>query len=119
MAQVFKNKYALDVGTSFIELYGTSGTVTYSIITGMTISNKKLNEILIDVRIIDSNNIMTAYLIINSKLSVGSTLLLAGNLQKIILKPGDTIEISSNEVASVDVTMAVIENDPSISYVGV
>lgn len=118
MAQIFKNKYALDVGTSFVELYGPSGEVTYSIVVGFTISNKMLNEILIDVRVIDSTNVTTAYLCSDSKLSVGSTLMLAGDLQKIILKPGDTIEIKSNEVASVDVSMAVMENDPSVSFAG-
>lgn len=118
MAQIFKNAYSIDVGTSFVELYAPAGEVTWSIISGMTIANKKLNEILVDVRIIDSTNLVTAYLCVNSKLSVGSSLALAGDLQKIILKPGDSIEIKSNEVDSIDVYMNAIENDPSVSYGG-
>ena len=118
MAQIFKNAYSIDVGTSFVELYAPAGEVTWAIISGMTIANKKLNEILVDVRIIDSTNLVTAYLCVNSKLSVGSSLALAGDLQKIILKPGDSIEIKSNEVDSIDVYMNAIENDPSISYGG-
>lgn len=117
MGLAFKNEYAIDVGTSWTELYAMSGdNITYSVISGMTIANKKLNEILIDVRIVDSTNLTTAYLCVNSKLSVGSSLCLAGDLQKIILKSGDSIEISSNENTSVDVVMSIIENDTSISF---
>ena len=118
MAHVYQNSYALDVGTSFVELYAASGEGLYAIITGMTISNKKLNEVLVDVRIVDSTNVVTAYLIADSKLSPGSTLALAGDIQNLVLKDGDSIEVACNETAALDVTLSIMENDPSVSYGG-
>lgn len=115
MGLAFKNKYDMGIGTTYKTVYGgPTGEITYSVISSMTIANKKLNEILIDVRIIDSTNLVTAYLVLNSKLSVGSSLALAGSLQKLILKPGDSIQVRSNEAASIDVTMSLVENDLSI-----
>ena len=120
MAHVYKNSYALDVGTTFVELYECTGDEGfYSIVTGMTISNKKLNEVLVDVRIVDATNLITAYLIKDSKLSVGSTLALAGDIQNLVLKIGDKIEVACNETTALDVSMSIMENDPSISYGGV
>ena len=116
MATLFKNSYSLNIGTSFIKVLECGEEKSYSVISGMTIANKKLNEIQVTVRIIDSTNLVTAYLISDSKLSVGSSLALCGDLQKLVLKNGDSLEVMANESDAVDVMISYIDNDPSIFY---
>ena len=119
MANLFKNKSVDNIGTSFITLYDCNNDdIPYIIIAGMTISNKILNEITISVRIVDSTNLVTAYLLTDSKLSVGSSLAFAGDLQKIILKKGDKMEMNCSEADASLVNMSIIEHNTEFAYYG-
>ena len=101
------NHYITDIGTSFTDLY--TCILDYSIISGLTISNKLNQEIKINVRVIDNTNIITSYLVNNSKISSNTSLALCGDLMKIVLKNNDKIDIKSSIINSVDVNMSIIE----------
>lgn len=109
MANVFTRKTERNIGTSTtaIEGYTPSGGVKSTVI-GLSVANvDSSNNISVNVELYDGAN--STFLIKNAPLPVGSSLVVIGGDQKVVLEPGDSIRISSSIENSVDALMSLLE----------
>jgi hypothetical protein len=110
MATNFTNN-SITAGTTFTDVYTCPGNAK-AVIFGMSISNINSggNSITIEVRVEDisaSNFIHT--ISPGTPIDNGSTLVVAGGVQKIVLEEGDKIQVSCSDANSADVFISVLE----------
>ncbi|RLA60292.1 MAG: hypothetical protein DRQ78_09640 [Epsilonproteobacteria bacterium] len=116
MANVFKSKNSTGIGTSYVNVYEASDPLTSAIIFSFSLTNNLNDIVTASVRIVDSTNITSAYIINESQIVPHSTLVLAGDEQKIILKQGDKVEVRCSDSGGLDVFISSIDADPSVAY---
>ena len=80
---------------------------------GLTVANIVTTQIEIDVQLDASTRTSGAedsvYIIKDAPIPVGSSLVVVGGEQKIVMEPGDTIKVTSNTASSADVAMSILE----------
>jgi hypothetical protein len=112
MANAFKSKTDTGVGTSPAIIY-TGPSATETTIIGLTVANIHTSQIEVDVQLDASTRTSGAedsvYLIKNAPIPVGSSLVVVGGDQKVVVEPGDTIKVTSNTATSADVVMSILE----------
>ena len=112
MANSFKSKTDTAVGTSPATIY-TCPSSTETTIIGLTVANINTSQIEIDVQLDASTRTSGAedsvYIIKDAPIPVGSSLIVVGGEQKIVMEPGDTIKVTSNTASSADVAMSILE----------
>ena len=112
MANSFKSETDTAVGTSPSTVY-TCPASTQTTIIGLTVANIVTAQIEIDVQLDASGRTSGAqdsvYIIKDAPIPVGSSLVVVGGEQKIVLEPGDTIKVTSNAASSADVAVSVLE----------
>lgn len=112
MANAFKSETDTGVGTSTATLY-TCPASTETTIIGLTIANIFNSSINIDVQLDASTRTSGAedsvYIIKDAPIPVGSSLVVVGGDQKVVLEPGDTVKVTSNTASSADVVMSYLE----------
>lgn len=112
MAIDFKNATYQGVGTGYTDVYTCPGTAKSSIIVGMTIANVESTSIpiTVEVRVEDlSATTFTRIIAPDTPIEVGSTLVVAGGNQKIVLEAGDKIQVASSDTNSADVVISALE----------
>lgn len=109
MANVFTRKTERNIGTSPTAINSYSpGSGVVSTVIGLSVSNvDAANTILVSVDHYDGAN--PTHLIKNVPLPVGSTLVVVGGEQKLVLLEGDSVRVSSNVASSVDAIMSLLE----------
>jgi hypothetical protein len=108
MANTFKSITKANVGTVTTDVYTVAASTT-SVIIGLILSNKTGDQITADV-FLNKSNVASddVYLIKNLLIPNGSSFeYISGS--KLILETGDKIQILSNTVSSLDVTVSVLE----------
>jgi hypothetical protein len=112
MSIEFKNKTTQGIGTGFTDVYVCPGTAKSAVIFGMTISNVNSSNYSIEVesRIEDLSATTYTHIIAPATpIDVGSSLVPAGGIQKIVLETGDKLQVSCNLANSADVMVSVLE----------
>ena len=112
MANTFLSETDASIGTSPATVF-TCPSATQSTIIGLSVANRTSAQILVDVQLDASGRTSGAedsvYLIKNAPVPVGSSLVVIGGEQKVVLEPGDAIVVTSNTASSADVHLSILE----------
>lgn len=109
MASTFKRFTSRNVGTtsSTVGSYTVPANTSTTVI-GMTLANVSNSAIDITAIHVDTSNNQT-HIVRNAPVPVGSSLVVVGGSQKIVLETGDSIQVTSSANTSADVIMSVLE----------
>ena len=108
MANVFKNSVTGSIGITNTRVYQTPA-LSVSTVIGMSGSNVISNNISVNVTITDASATQTRYLVRNGLIVEGSSMVIVGGDQKVVLESGDFISVVSSAAASADVIVSVLE----------
>jgi hypothetical protein len=97
MANTFKNYFLISNSTSANLVVGPAGTQTT--IIGMSVANINTDPIVANVTIHSGGS--TFSMIYKAEVPVGSTLVPIGSPQKLVLEPGDFIQVQTTSNAHV------------------
>ena len=108
MANAFKNKTQRQIGTSLtaLETYTVPGSTETTVI-GLTIANTTASQILVDATLNNGTN--DFYIVKEAPVPVGSSLIVIGGEQKVVLMPGDSVKVKSDTATSADAIMSILE----------
>ena len=108
MANAFKNKTQRQIGTTLtpIETYTVPGATETTII-GLTIANTAATAIEVDATLNDGTN--DFYIVKAAPVPVGSSIVIIGGDQKVVLMPGDSVKVRSDTATSADAIMSILE----------
>jgi hypothetical protein len=108
MANVFKNSVTGSIGTTNTKVYETPSS-TVSTVIGMSVSNVVTNNISVNVTITDASATQTRHLVRNGLIVEGSSMVVVGGEQKVVLESGDFISVVSSVASSADVIVSILE----------
>ena len=110
MANVFTNSLKSSIGTTSTVIY-TSPSANVSTVIGLSLSNRTAsNTITVSAAVLDSSNSNNVvYIVNNSTVPIGGTLVVVGGDQKLILKANDSVQITSSANNSVDAILSVLQ----------
>ena len=108
MANTFKNKQAVNVGTSTVSVYTVPSSTTTTLI-GLTLANVSGSSITATVAVTDTSAGTTANIIKNAPILVGSSLIACGGDQKVVLETGDILKVTASAATSVDAIVSYME----------
>jgi len=112
MANAFLSETDTAVGTSAATIL-TCGASTETTIIGLSISNIVTSQITVDVQLDASGRTSGAedsvYLVKAAPIPVGSSLVVVGGDQKVVLEPGDAIKVTSSQASSADVVLSHLD----------
>lgn len=107
MANSFKLVTDTGVGTSAATVH-TGASATETTIIGLTIANIVTSQIEVDVQL-ENNDGDNVYLIKAAPIPVGSSLVVVGGEQKVVMNASDVLKVTSNTATSADVTLSILE----------
>ena len=107
MANSFKIKTDTAVGTSPATIY-TCPSSTETTIIGLSIANIVASQITADVQL-ENNDGDNIYLIKAAPIPVGSTLVVVGGDQKVVMEAPDILKVTTNTASSGDVALSILE----------
>jgi len=112
MANSFLSETDTAVGTSPASIF-TCPASTETTIIGLSISNIVTSQILIDVVLDASGRSSGAadsvHLIKDAPVPVGSSIVVVGGDQKVVMEPGDILKVTSDTASSADVLMSHLD----------
>ena len=112
MANAFLSETDTAVGTSAATIL-TCGASTETTIIGLSISNIVTSQITVDVQLDASGRTSGAedsvYLVKAAPIPVGSSLVVVGGDQKVVLEPGDAVKVTSSQASSADVVLSHLD----------
>lgn len=109
MANQFKNSITGSIGITETVVYEAPASTTTTVI-GMSVANiDGSTNIGVSARITDVSESKTHYLVRNTLVPNGTSVVLVGGDQKVILEEGDTISVQSSSPNSADVIVSVLE----------
>ena len=112
MANAFKSETDTAIGTSPATVY-TCPSSTQVTVIGLTVAKIVTSQIEIDVQLDASTRTSGAedsvYIIKDAPIPVGSSLIVIGGEQKVVMEPGDTLKVTSNTASSADVVVSLLE----------
>jgi len=108
MANTFKNKLATGVGTSTNTVY-TCPANTTAVVIGVTLCNLKTTGVEATLQVNDTSASATSHLLKSAPVPSGSSIVVVGGEQKIVLEAGDSIRCAASAASAIDVTMSVLE----------
>ena len=108
MASTFKVKTSRDIGNSLTPVgsYTVPAAATATVI-GLSLANTVTQSVSADVALNDGSN--DTYLIKNVLVPKGSTLVVIGGEQKVVLETGYSIKVKSTNTSSLDAVLSVLE----------
>lgn len=107
MANSFKLLTDTGVGTSAATVY-TCPSSTETTIIGLSVSNIVTSQIQVDVQL-ENNDGDNIYLIKAAPIPVGSSLVVVGGDQKVVMNSSDLLKVTSDTATSADVAVSVLE----------
>ena len=112
MANSFLSETDTGIGTSPATVY-TCPSDTETTIIGLTVANIESSQILVDVQLDASGRTSGAedsvYLVKSAPVPAGSSLVVIGGNQKVVMEPGDNIIVTSDTAASADVVLSHLD----------
>jgi hypothetical protein len=108
MANTFTRKLERTIGATAAKVGNyTVGASTSVVVIGLTVTNTTGSAISANVFINDGA--ANTYVIANSPISSGASLVVVGGDQKIVLNTGDSIYVQSSASSSIDAVMSIME----------
>ena len=108
MANTFTRKLSRSVGTSLTAVGSyTVGASTDVTVIGLTVANTTASQVLVDATLNDGSN--DTYIVKNAPVPAGSSLVIIGGDQKVVLTTNDSIKVKSDTASSVDAVMSILE----------
>jgi len=108
MANTFKRYASRDVGTSAVTIGSyTVGASTQTTLIGLTVANTTSSVIAVDVQHNDGAN--DTYIVKDAPVPAGSSLVVVGGDQKVVMETGDSIKVTSDTATSADAYMSLLE----------
>ena len=108
MANTFKNSITGSIGTSGVKVY-ESPAGTAATIIGVNVANAAAQNISVSVMMRDVSGNKCVYLVKDALVIQGSSNIMVGGEQKIVLEATDFISVTSSLAASADVIVSVLE----------
>ena len=108
MANTFKNSIKGPAGSAGLSVYSCP-TATSATVIGVNVANIVAQNLQVDVQITDNSAGVTKYLVKGATLPQGSSTILVGGEQKVVLEANDSIIVTSSLNSSVDVVVSVLE----------
>ena len=108
MANAFKNSITGSIGTTGVKVYETP-TNTSTTVIGVGVANVNTNNISVSVMVRDNSANKTVYVVKDSLILPGSSNVLVGGEQKLVLEAGDFLSVTSSLASSADVIVSVLE----------
>lgn len=106
MANSFKNYFLKNATTTAANAYVTPAA-TQATIIGMTIGNTTLSPITANVTVVSGG--VTHFMVQNATISNGGALVPIGGDQKLVMEPGDFMQVQTSATNSADVIVSVLE----------
>jgi hypothetical protein len=106
MANSFKNFFLKNATTTAANAYVTPAA-TQATIIGMTIGNTTLSPISANVTVVSGGT--TYFMVQNAIISNGGALVPIGGDQKLVMEPGDFMQVQTSVTNSADVIVSVLE----------
>ena len=108
MANTFTRKLERNIGATAAKVGNyTVAASTSVVVIGLTVTNTTGSAISANVFINDG--VANTYVIANSPISSGASLVVVGGDQKIVLNTGDSIYVQSSASSSIDAVMSIME----------
>ena len=108
MANTFTRKLQQNVGATTTKIGNyTVAAGTSTVVIGLTVTNTTGSAIQANVFI--NNGVANTYVVANSPVSSGASLVVVGGDQKIVLVTGDSIYVQSTAATSIDAVMSIME----------
>lgn len=107
MANAFKTFTDTGVGTSLATIYNCPLS-TQTTIIGLNIANILTVSITVDVQL-ENNDGDNVWLVKNAIIPVGSSLVVVGGDQKIVMNALDYVRVKASQASAADVTLSVLE----------
>jgi hypothetical protein len=108
MANVFKNSITGSIGTTNTIVYSVPAATTTTII-GVNVANVTSQNISVSVRLTDTSATKTVFLVKDVLITQGSSVVLVGGEQKIVMESTDTLTVVSSAASSADVIISALE----------
>ena len=110
MANTFSRVFTGNVGTTLTTVGNlTIGSSSGAIVLGLSVSNTSLQAIYADVTVYDGAR--DFYIARSAPILGGSTLVIVGKEQKIVLQPSDQVRVRASNGANLDVVMSYMQTD--------
>jgi hypothetical protein len=107
MANAFKLKTDTGVGTGAATIY-TCPSSTETTIIGLSVANITSSSISVDVQL-ENNDGDNIYLVKAAPVPVGSSLVVVGGDQKVVMEASDILKVTSSAATSADVALSILE----------
>ncbi len=108
MANVFKNSITGSIGTSGVIVYTTPAATTTTII-GVNVANVNSQNISVSCMLRDTSTNKSVYLVKDTLITPGSSAVLVGGDQKVVLEASDFLAVTSSLANSADVIVSALE----------
>lgn len=108
MANVFKNSVTGSIGVVNTKVYEAPASTVTTVI-GLSVSNVASDNISVSVTITDASATQTRHLVKNALIVDGSSVVIVGGEQKVVLESEDFISVVSSAAVSADVIVSVLE----------
>jgi isocitrate/isopropylmalate dehydrogenase len=108
MANTFKNSITGSIGTSGVKVY-ESPAGTAATIIGVNVANAAAQNISVSVMMRDVSGNKCVYLVKDALIVQGSSNIMVGGEQKIVLEATDFLSVTSSLANSADVIVSVLE----------
>ena len=108
MANFFRNSITGSIGTSGVIAYQVP-TATTTTVIGVNVANTSTQNISVSVMVRDTSANKCVYVVKDSLIIPGSTNVLVGGEQKLVLETGDFLSVTSSLANSADVIVSVLE----------
>lgn len=106
MASAFKSAVTANIGTAPVSIYSAPGATTTTII-GLSIANTTGVAVTANVTVTKGGT--TVYVIKTAPVPTGSSLVVIGGDQKVVLETGNSIAVTSSAATSLDTVISVLE----------
>ena len=108
MANTFTRKLEQNVGATATKIGNyTVASATSTVVIGLTVTNTTGSAI--EANVFINNGAANTYVIANSPISSGASLVVVGGDQKVVLITGDSIYVQSSAATSIDAVMSIME----------
>ena len=108
MANTFTRKLQQNVGATPAKIGNyTVASSTSVVVIGLTVTNTTGSAI--EANVFINNGVANTYVVANSPISSGASLVVVGGDQKIVLITGDSIYVQSSAATSIDAVMSIME----------
>ena len=108
MANTFLRKLSRNVGGTAAQVgtYTVPGGTT-AVVIGLTVTNITSSAISANVYLNDQ--VANTSILVSAPVSAGSSLVVVGGSQKLVLQTGDSIYVQSSAASSLDAIMSIME----------